>query len=164
MNSIISVTHARKMLNAQNIFSVMLHRDKVICQPASWENPDCIPMHCLPYSRITRISRERASDGICSGIPVGNSRRLRDYSRHPLREYIIARRVYVSSYDRHFRFRRALLTSFRFWARKCVYVRTRTHTYTDTHHNVRRSSSPGASCVTSNTACSSLTDFSKYLF
>ena len=59
---------------------------------------------------------------ICSGIPLGNSRRLRDYSRHPLREYIIAWRVYVSSYDRHFRFRRALLTSFRFWPRKCVYT------------------------------------------
>lgn len=97
----------------------------------SWENPDCIPVQrdLHRHSRITRISRERANahgDGICSGIPVGNSRRLRDYSRHPLREYIIARRVYVSSYDRHFRFRRALLTSFRFWTRKCVYVHTRT--------------------------------------
>lgn len=90
-------------------------------------NAACIAIVAL------RASRERASeranahgDGICSGIPVGNSRRLRDYSRHPLREYIIARRVYVSSYDRHFRFRRALLTSFRFWTRKCVYVHTRT--------------------------------------
>lgn len=130
----------------------MLHRDKAICQPAFWENLDCIPSRlATPYSRITRISSKRArahGDGICSGIPVGNSRRLRDYSRHPLREYIIARRVYVSSYDRHFRFRRALLTSFRFWTRKCVYV----HTYVRIPIHItpqRRPSLLRASCVTS---------------
>jgi len=134
----------------EKIFSVVSHRCKAICQSVSWENPDCIPVQrgLHRHSRITRISRERANahgDGICSGIPVGNSRRLRDYSRHPLREYIIARRVYVSSYDRHFRFRRALLTSFRFWTRKCVYVHTRTHRYA----SQRRPSLPRASCVTS---------------
>lgn len=148
---IISVV--REIANAWNIFSAVLHRDKAICQPASWENLDCIPPRlATPYSRITCISSERArtyGDGICSGIPVGNSRRLRDYSRHPLREYIIARRVYVSSYDRHFRFRRALLTSFRFWTRKCVYV----HTYVRipihiTGRNVVRHCCR-ASCVTS---------------
>lgn len=76
---------------------------------------------CVYLATVTSALPEVGSD-ICSGIPVGNSRRLRDYSRHPLREYIIAWRVYVSSYDRHFRFRRALLTSFRFWPRKCVYT------------------------------------------
>lgn len=117
--------------------SIALHRDKAICQSASWERIR-IAFRCVAlahrHSRITRIPRVHG-DGICSGIPVGNSRRLRDYSRHPLREYIIARRVYVSSYDRHFRFRRALLTSFRFWARKCVYthIDARAHSYTHIH-------------------------------
>lgn len=73
--------------------------------------------HRHGYIGFTKVGND-----ICSGIPVGNSRRLRDYSRHPLREYIIAWRVYVSSYDRHFRFRRALLTSFRFWPRINVFT------------------------------------------
>lgn len=77
--------------------------------------PVCLPRH--GYIGFAKVGND-----ICSGIPVGNSRRLRDYSRHPLREYIIAWRVYVSSYDRHFRFRRALLTSFRFWPRINVFT------------------------------------------
>lgn len=74
------------------------------------------------YHRHGYIGFTKVGNDICSGIPVGNSRRLRDYSRHPLREYIITWRVYVSSYDRHFRFRRALLTSFRFWPRINVFT------------------------------------------
>lgn len=50
----------RKIINAWNIFSAVLHRDKAICQPVFWENLDCIPSRlATPYSRITRISSER---------------------------------------------------------------------------------------------------------
>lgn len=42
------------------------------------------------YHRHGYVGFAKVGNDICSGIPVGNSRRLRDYSRHPLREYIIA--------------------------------------------------------------------------